>query len=142
MYFGFRDITIRFGKKTVLENLNLDIPKGKIVSIIGQNGCGKSSLLKTISKAVTPKSGGAIYENKEIKRYPPKLLAQKIAYLAQVHTSPPDIDVRTLVSYGRYPYSKFGRGLAAKDGVIIDSAIEMTGAARAANTSVIDAFRR
>ena len=38
MYFGFRDITIRFGKKTVLENLNLDIPKGKIVSIIGQNG--------------------------------------------------------------------------------------------------------
>ena len=40
MYFGFRNITIRFGKKTVLENLNLEIPKGKVVTIIGQNGCG------------------------------------------------------------------------------------------------------
>ncbi len=127
MYFGFRGITIRFGKKTVLEDVSLEIPKGKIVSLIGQNGCGKSSLLKTISKAVTPRSGSAVYRDKEIKRYPPKVLAQKIAYLAQVHTSPPDIDVRTLVSYGRYPYSKFGRGLTAQDGVIIDRAIEMTG---------------
>ena len=127
MYFGFRNITIRFGKKTVLENLNLEIPKGKVVTIIGQNGCGKSSLLKTVSKAVTPKSGDAIYENGELKRYAPKLLAQKIAYLAQVHTSPPDIDVRTLVSYGRYPYSKFGRGLTAADAAVIDGALEMTG---------------
>ena len=127
MYFGFRNITIRFGKKTVLENLNLEIPKGKIVTIIGQNGCGKSSLLKTVSKAVTPKSGDAVYEDGELKRYAPKLLAQKIAYLAQVHTSPPDIDVRTLVSYGRYPYSKFGRGLTAADAEVIDRALEMTG---------------
>ncbi len=58
---------------------------------------------------------------------PPKFIAQKIAYLAQVHPSPPDIDVRTLVSYGRYPYTKFGRGLTAVDGEVIDRVLQMTG---------------
>lgn len=88
---------------------------------------GKSSLLKTISKAVTPRNGQIIYQDKKLSQYPPKILAQKIAYLAQVHTSPPDIDVRTLVSYGRYPHSKFGRGLTARDGEVIDKALSLTG---------------
>ena len=57
MYFGFEDITIAFRTKTVLQHVTLDIPRGKIVTIIGQNGCGKSSLLKTVSKAVTPSAG-------------------------------------------------------------------------------------
>lgn len=127
MYFGFKDITIQYGKKKILENLSVEFPKGKITTIIGKNGCGKSSLLKTVSKAVLPRQGEVIYEGKRLDRYSPKFLAQKIAYLAQVHTSPPDIDVRTLVSYGRYPYSKFGRGLTEKDTVIIDNALERTG---------------
>ena len=127
MYFGFKDITIQYGKKKILENLSVEFPKGKITTIIGKNGCGKSSLLKTVSKAVLPRQGEVIYAGKRRDRYSPKFLAQKIAYLAQVHTSPPDIDVRTLVSYGRYPYSKFGRGLTEKDTVIIDNALERTG---------------
>lgn len=57
MYFGFEDITIAFRSKTVLQHVTLDIPRGKIVTIIGQNGCGKSSLLKTVSKTVTPRAG-------------------------------------------------------------------------------------
>ena len=106
MYFGFKNISVGYGKRMVIQNLDLEFPKGKVVTIIGQNGCGNSSLLKTISKAVTPRNGQIIYQDKKLSQYPPKILAQKIAYLAQVHTSPPDIDVRTLVSYGRYPHSK------------------------------------
>ena len=127
MYFGFQNITVAYGKKTVIEDLNVEFPKGKITTIIGQNGCGKSSLLKTVSKAVTPQQGKILYQDQELSQYPPKFLAQKIAYLAQVHTSPPDIDVRTLVSYGRYPHSKLGRGMTVKDAQVIDQALEMTG---------------
>ncbi len=127
MYFGFENISVSYGKKMVIQNLSVEFPKGKIVTIIGQNGCGKSTLLKTVSKAVTPQTGSVVYNDKKLKEYPPKLLAQKIAYLAQVHTSPPDIDVRTLVSYGRYPHSKFGRGLTEKDAKVIDKALELTG---------------
>ncbi len=127
MYFGFNDIYLNYGKKEVLKGLTLDIPRGKIVSLIGQNGCGKSTLLKTVSKAVTPRRGEIIYLDQKISSYQPKRLAQKIAYLAQVHESPPDIDVRTLVSYGRFPYSHFGRGMTSDDGEIIDRAISLTG---------------
>ena len=103
MYFGFRDIAVDYGKKEVLRGLTLEIPRGKVVTLIGQNGCGKSTLLKTVSKAVTPKRGKVIYLDKRLSAYPPRRLAQSIAYLSQVHESPPDIDVRTLVSYGRFP---------------------------------------
>ncbi len=77
MYFGFKNITVRYGKKTVLENIDVEIPKGKVVTLIGQNGCGKSSLLKIVSKAVVPKSGNALLEGKTLKRYAPKALAKK-----------------------------------------------------------------
>ena len=127
MYFGFRDIYVDYGKKEVLQGLTLDIPKGKVVTLIGQNGCGKSTLLKTVSKAVSPRHGEVVYLDQKLSSYPPKQLAQKIAYLSQVHESPPDIDVRTLVSYGRFPYSRFGRGMTAGDGKIIDRALSLTG---------------
>lgn len=127
MYFGFQDITIAFGAQRVLNGVTLNIPQGKIVTIIGQNGCGKSSLLKTVSKAVTPQSGLVIYRDRPLSSYPPRFLAQHIAYLAQVHPAPPDIDVRTLVSYGRYPYVRFGSRLSREDGAVIDRALKLTG---------------
>lgn len=127
MYFGFRDLSVAYGKKEVLSHLTLEIPQGKVVTLIGQNGCGKSTLLKTVSKAVTPRQGQVVYRDRGMKSYPPKKLAQRIAYLAQVHESPPDIDVRTLVSYGRYPYMRFGRGMTEADGAVIDRALALTG---------------
>ena len=127
MYFGFENITITYNKKTVLRNFSMEVPKGRIVTLIGQNGCGKSSLLKTVSKAVKAREGRVIFCDKDIKDYKPKLLAQNIAYLAQVHSSPPDIDVSTLVSYGRYPYTGQGKGLTFHDRDVIENAIDMTG---------------
>ena len=83
--------------------------------------------MKVIPRAVTPKTGCCELDCRSIREYRSKLLARRIAYLAQVHTSPPDIDVRTLVSYGRYPYMKPGRGMTKADGEIVDNIIRMTG---------------
>lgn len=127
MYFGFRDIYVSYGKKEVLRGLTLDVPRGSVVTLIGQNGCGKSTLLKTVSGAAAPHRGEAVYLNRALSAYPRRKLAQKIAYLAQIHDSPPDIDVRTLVSYGRFPYSRFGRAMTAHDAAAIDGALSLTG---------------
>ena len=127
MYFGFQNITVDYGKKNILSGLSLDVPKGKIMTLVGQNGCGKSTLLKIIPRAVTPRSGFCALDGKPLRAYKSKILARRIAYLAQVHTSPPDIDVRTLVSYGRYPYMKPGRGMTKADGDIVTDVIRMTG---------------
>lgn len=129
MYFGFRGMTISFKSRVVVENVTIDIPKGKIVTIIGQNGCGKSSMLKTVSRAVTPKDGCVVYNDRPLCSYNPGKLARHIAYLAQVHSSPPDIDVRTLVSYGRYPYTKGGHRMTGEDAKIIDETLNVTGLA-------------
>ena len=127
MYFGFQNISVDYGKKKVLSGLTLDVPKGKVMTLIGQNGCGKSTLLKVIPRAVTPKTGVCVLDSKPLRGYRPKVIARRIAYLPQVHTSPPDIDVRTLVSYGRYPYMRPGRGLTKEDGDVVSEVIRMTG---------------
>ncbi len=127
MYFGFDHVSISYGKKRILEDVSMEFEQGRITTIIGPNGCGKSSLLKTIPRTVIPVSGTAILEGKPIRSYSPKELARKVAYLPQIHTSPDDIDIRTLVSYGRYPYKKFGSGLTEEDNRIIDETLELTG---------------
>lgn len=105
----------------------MDFEKGKVTTIIGPNGCGKSSLLKTIPRVVTPSAGTVIFQDKPLKEYSPKELAKKIAYLPQTHMSPKDIDIRTLVSYGRYPYKKFGKGLTEKDREMTEESLRLTG---------------
>ena len=127
MYFGFKNITIKYGDNEVLKDVTIDFPKGKTSTIIGANGCGKSSLLKIVSRAVKPTTGEVIFCGKPLKSYNTKDLAKKIAYLPQIHTSPEDIDVKTLVSYGRFPYKKWGRGLTQEDIKIIDETIALTG---------------
>lgn len=126
MYFTFEDISISYGKKNVLDHITLEFQKGSINTIIGKNGCGKSSLLKTLTKKVDY-TGRLIFENKELSSYKKKELARRIAYLPQIHSSPEDITVRTLVGYGRYPYTKFGHSLNDEDEKKIDFALEAAG---------------
>ncbi len=127
MYFGFQDISVDYGRRRVLDHVSLQFEQGEIATIIGPNGCGKSSLLKTVSRTVVPATGAVIFQDRPIKKYAPRELAKKIAYLPQVHMSPRDIDIRTLVSYGRYPYKKFGGGLTEEDRRIVDETLELTG---------------
>ena len=98
MYFGFRNICICYTDKPVIDDLTAEFQKGRISTIIGQNGCGKSSLLKTISRTVRPLRGEVIFEDRPLASYPVKELAKRIAYLPQTRVSLTDIDVRTLVS--------------------------------------------
>lgn len=127
MYFGFQDVAVAYGGEVILEDIRMEFAKGQITTIIGPNGCGKSSLLKTVSRVVAPSAGQVVFEDKPLASYPPKELAKRIAYLPQIHTSPRDIDIRTLVSYGRYPYKRFGAGLSYKDYQVVDQALAMAG---------------
>ncbi len=127
MYFGFENITVGYGKTPVLKNFTLDVPKSKLITVIGENGSGKSTLLKTVFGSSTQSSGNVILEDKPIRDYSPKALAQKIAYLPQSHTAPDDMDVYTLVSLGRYPHRKFAHSLTQTDTAAIERALELAG---------------
>lgn len=121
-----KSLSIAYEEELIVDNLNLTIPTGKITSIIGPNGCGKSTILKTLGRVMKKKSGMVYLDGEDIASIPTKEIAQKMAILPQTPTAPNGLTVKELVSYGRFPHQKgFGK-LTNKDKEIITWAIEVT----------------
>lgn len=119
-------LSIAYDKHLIVENLDLKIPKEKITSIIGPNGCGKSTILKTIGRILKKQSGMVYLDGEDIATIPTKVIAQKMAILPQSPTAPSGLTVQELVSYGRFPHQKgFGK-LNDEDKKIVDWAIQVT----------------
>ena len=76
-----KNINISYGNVDIVENLILEIPKGKITTIIGANGCGKSTILKTIARILTAKSGEIYINSKNIKKQSSKEIAKNMLKL-------------------------------------------------------------
>lgn len=122
-----KNLSVSYEDNTIIEDMDLCIPKGKISIIIGANGCGKSTLLKTISRINKPKKGDIFINNINIKKIKEKNIAKEVAFLPQGPVCPSGLTVRELVAYGRFPHQKIIGGLSSHDKEIIDWAIEETG---------------
>lgn len=118
---SINNITKSYADKEVLEAINLQIPKGKITTLIGGNGAGKSTLLGIISRIIDADNGTIIINDKNINDYKNSILAQHLSILKQSNIVTLKLTVRELVSFGRFPYSQ-GR-LTKQDTKIIDEAI-------------------
>ena len=127
MELHVENLSINYGDKEVVKNVNFHINTGEIVTIIGPNGSGKSTLIKAISRYLKPTKGNIYLDKKNIKTTDTKDIAQKLAVLPQVKNVSSDISVEELVSYGRYPHLKFGKRLGNEDRDIVNWAIEKTG---------------
>ena len=113
--------------KTVFQDFELAVPKGAIVTLIGANGSGKSTILKTISRLLAPKGGSILLEGQAISQMSSKEIARKIAILPQDTKCPRGIKVRELAEYGRYPYRKALGRYTEEDHKIVDWALTCTG---------------
>ncbi|MGM9544822.1 MAG: ABC transporter ATP-binding protein [Romboutsia timonensis] len=122
-----KNLNISYGNLDIVKDLNLDIPKGKITTIIGSNGCGKSTILKTIARIIQAKSGDIFVNNINIKEQSPKDLAKVMAVLPQSPQAPSGLTVEELISYGRFPHQKgFGK-MKKEDEDIVTWALKSTG---------------
>ncbi|MBM7693042.1 iron complex transport system ATP-binding protein [Peribacillus deserti] len=120
-------LTIGYEERIIVQNLNLDIKPGKITAIIGPNGCGKSTILKTMAR-LHPASSGAVYlDGKMIHKTPTKEIAKKLAILPQSPEAPDGLTVFELISYGRTPHQSGLSRLTQHDQTMIEWALDVTG---------------
>ena len=112
--------------KPIIKNISLEFEVGKLYCILGPNGCGKTTLINLMSRALSPQKGSIILDGKEIKSYSQKELAKKISLLPQGRNMP-ETTVEQLVFYGRYPYMGIMKKPTQKDAEIISYALERAG---------------
>ncbi|MEW5595119.1 ABC transporter ATP-binding protein [Peribacillus frigoritolerans] len=112
----------KYNNKTVVEDVSIEIKKGKITSFIGPNGAGKSTVLSMISRLITRDSGEVLIEGKDMGKFNSNELAKKIAILKQANHINIRLTIRELVAFGRFPYSQ-GK-LTKEDWKYVDEAIE------------------
>ncbi|MDO7976780.1 ABC transporter ATP-binding protein [Oceanotoga teriensis] len=121
-----KELNIAYDNNLIVENLNIKIFEKKITTIIGSNGCGKSTILKALGRLLKPKSGLIYLNGKDINSLNTKEIAKQIAILPQTPQAPDGLTVEELISYGRFPHQKgFGK-LNSEDTKIIDWALSVT----------------
>ena len=122
-----RDLTLKYDQRCVVEGLSAEIPEGRVTMIVGANACGKSTLLRGLSRLLKPAAGAVTLDGKDIHSRPARELARTLGLLPQHPTAPDGITVRDLVGRGRYPHQGFFRSWSGKDDLAVQRALEATG---------------
>ncbi|MGK7397193.1 MAG: ABC transporter ATP-binding protein [Candidatus Cyclobacteriaceae bacterium M3_2C_046] len=113
-------------QKTILKDLNLKLLPGELVCLLGPNGVGKSTLLRTIAGIQPPLRGSVQVLGQPLSDLSQRGLAQKISLVLTERIMSANLSVLELISLGRYPYTDWSGRLSANDQEIIAQAIEHT----------------
>lgn len=106
--FTVRNLSFAYGKQQVLKNLDLELHEGKITTLIGANGYGKSTLFNLMTKNLRPDEGEIFLREDNIAGMRLKDFAKEVSIVHQYNTAPADLSVEKLVGYGRTPYHTMG----------------------------------
>ena len=123
-----QDLTKRYDGKAVVDGVSFAIPKGKVLSLIGLNGAGKSTVMGMISRLIASDAGQVDFEGRPLQKWNSRELSRRLAILTQSNNVQMKLTVRELVNFGRFPYS--GSRLTAEDLAKVTRAIdymELTG---------------
>jgi iron complex transport system ATP-binding protein len=118
-------VSLRIGQTTLLDGIDLSVPKGGVTALIGPNGAGKSTLLSLIARLVPLQEGKIEIDDLVVGACANDVLAKKLSILPQASDATPLLTVRELVNFGRYPYHK-GRP-SKEDAALVEQAIATFG---------------
>ena len=112
------------GGPQVLKEINFKLEDGKFLSVLGNNGAGKSTMLKCFNRIIDPETGSISLDGEEIRRLPVREVAKRIAFVAQTVPST-QMTVHDMVMLGRKPYMQWG--FTENDHRIVHEAMERLG---------------
>ncbi|MEZ4853774.1 ABC transporter ATP-binding protein [Flavobacterium sp.] len=129
-FVHIHQLTIGYAKgktKTVIkQNIDLSIEKGKLVAVIGKNGIGKSTFLKTITRIIPALSGDIFIKNKALSQCNANEIAQLLSVVLTEKLPPSNLSVYEIVALGRQPYTNWLENLSENDRTSIEKAITVT----------------
>jgi len=131
-----RALTLGYGDRTVIDGLDLVVPPGRITAIVGPNACGKSTLLRSMSRLLAPRDGQVLLDGKSVHRMPAKELARTLGLLPQSPIAPEGITVTDLVGRGRQPHQGIFTRWSHSDDQAVADALDATQTASLADRSV------
>ena len=131
-----QDLTLGYGERTVIEGLDLDLLPGRVTAIVGANASGKSTLLRSMSRLLTPRHGQVLLDGEQVHRLPARQLARVLGLLPQSPLTPEGITVADLVGRGRHPHQAILSRWSAADDEAVAAARDTTGLAERAERPV------
>jgi iron complex transport system ATP-binding protein len=114
------------GLSGIAHGINLDLRAGKLIALIGANGIGKSTLLKTLTAIQKPLEGSILLNGKNVADYSAEALAQQLSIVLTESLPPSNLTIYELVALGRQPYTNWLGTLSAEDTGQIEKAIQLT----------------
>ncbi|SMX30845.1 iron ABC transporter ATP-binding protein [Octadecabacter ascidiaceicola] len=131
---SIRNLSHKIGDAEILNDISVDLPKGKITGLIGPNGAGKSTLLSLVARLEKLQCGAVTVGDLAVGACSNRELAKLLSILPQMPDQVPRLSVRELVSFGRYPYHQ-GRP-TPEDDTQVDHALDVFGLTDLAQRSV------
>ena len=129
-------LSLRYERRLVIDELDVSIPDGSFTAIIGPNACGKSTLLRGLSRLLRPSAGAVYLDGQTIGSFPAKEVARRLGLLPQSPVAPDAITVADLVARGRHPHQRLLRQWSRQDEDAVAEAMAATGVAELADRPV------
>lgn len=120
------NVTLGYGDRTVVEDLTWAVSPSRITVIVGANACGKSTVLRSLARLLTPTEGRVLLDGKVLHDQPTKEVARQLGLLPQSPMAPEGIVVGDLVARGRSPHKRMLSRWSASDDAAVAEALELT----------------
>ena len=131
-----QNLSVGYRRRVVLDNLNLSATEGELVALIGRNGLGKSTLLRTIARLQPALSGNVTVADQPLEQYSRSELAALLSIVSTEPVSVSHFTVKQLVAFGRFPHTNWIGKMTEKDAMIVEEAMQLVGIASLENKNL------